>query len=291
MQCRNALTRIDAMRTGELPAAELRAVHDHLRGCQSCDESVADVTDLARAAKGLLVAAPRSCREALCDRLDVMDVGGRRVWVAVSDRGLTMIHAGGSEDELRERYAEHAGRELTRAELPARLREQVIAALEGRAVEKPKVDLGDVTEFERNVLEILTKIPRGEVRTYAWVAQQAGRPAAVRAVGNVCARNVVPFVVPCHRVVPTTGGVGSYAFGGPAKRALLEREGVPISELDQLARRGVRYIGSKTTKIFCFPTCRDARRINDKNRIALRDATEAEKKGFRPCKRCQPVAA
>jgi methylated-DNA-[protein]-cysteine S-methyltransferase len=291
MQCRNALTRIDAMRTGELPESEAHAVHTHLRTCPSCDESVADVSGLAQAVKALRVESPRSCRSAFSDRLDVVDVAGRRVWVAFSDRGLTMIHSGGSEEQFRERYCEHTARDLTRAELPARLREQVISALEGLGVEKPKVDLGDVTEFERNVLEILTRIPRGEVRTYAWVARQAGRPSAVRAVGNICARNVVPFVVPCHRVVPTSGGVGNYAYGAPVKRALLEREGVPIDELEQLARQGVRYVASKTTGIFCVPTCRDARRIQDKNRVSLHDESEALKKGFRPCKRCQPIAA
>ncbi len=291
MQCRNALTRIDAMRTGELPAKEEHEVHEHLRKCASCDESVADVTELARATRALRMEVPRSVRTALCDHFDILEANGTKVWVAFSDRGLTMIHACGSEDDFRERYAEHSDRELTHAELPQRLRDQVVAALEGRGVDKPKVDLGDVTDFERNVLEILTKIPRGEVRTYAWVARQAGRPAAVRAVGNICARNVVPFVVPCHRVVPTSGGVGNYAFGAPVKRALLEREGVPLGELDRLARQGVRYIGSRTTKIFCVPTCRDARRIRDDNRVPLHDESEAAKRGFRPCKRCQPAAA
>jgi O-6-methylguanine DNA methyltransferase len=291
MQCRNALTRIDAMRTGELPDSEVHAVHDHLRKCPSCDESVADVTQLARAAKGLRVETPRSCRSQFCDHLDMLDVAGQKVWVAFSDRGLTMIYAGGSEDEFRHRYCAHAGRDLSRAELPPRLREQVVGALEGRGVEKPKVDLSDLTEFERNVLEILTRIPRGEVRSYAWVARQAGRPSAVRAVGNICAKNVVPFVVPCHRVVPTTGGVGNYAFGTPVKRALLEREGVPLDELDDLARQRIRFVASKTTKIFCNPTCRDARRIQDKNRVPLHDKSEAARKGFRPCKRCQPIAA
>ena len=141
------------------------------------------------------------------------------------------------------------------------------------------------------MLEILTKIPRGEVRTYTWVAQQAGRPKAVRAVGNICARNVVPFVVPCHRVVPAGGGVGNYAFGSPKKRDLLRREGVPVEELEELARKGVRYIGSRTTNIYCFPTCRDARRIREENRVAFRDEEDAARKGFRPCKRCQPLAA
>ena len=291
MQCRSALTKVDAERTGELPADEGRQLKEHLRSCRSCEESLDDVNELASMVKALSVSPPRSCRDAICDRFDSLDIDGERVWVAFSDRGLSMIHAGSSEEEFRSRYSERFSRDVTRGALPERLRQQVIAAITGEGVDKPAVDFADVTEFERAVLEVLTRIPRGEVRTYSWVAQQAGRPAAIRAVGNICARNVVPFVVPCHRVVPTSGGLGNYAFGSPMKRALLSREGVAVDQLEELARRGIRYIASKTTKIFCFPTCRDARRIREENRIPLHDADEATEKGFRPCRRCQPAAA
>jgi O-6-methylguanine DNA methyltransferase len=291
MQCKSVLTRIDAMRTGELESGEAGVVKKHLSTCPSCDESVGDIQDLARAVKTLQVAPPRSCRDAAYDRFDMIEVGGRQVWVAFSSRGLTMIHTGGSMDDFHSRYAERFDRELEREALPEKLRKQVAAALEGEGVSKPNVDLLAATEFERRVLDVLTHIPRGEVRTYSWVAQQAGRPAAIRAVGNICARNVVPFVVPCHRVVPTVGGIGNYAFGERIKRELLKREGVPVEQLDDLARRGIRFTGSKTTKIFCNPTCRDAQRTRDENRLFFHDADEAFDKGFRPCKRCQPAAA
>ena len=107
--------------------------------------------------------------------------------------------------------------------MPERLRNEVVSALSGEGVKKPHVDLLAAREFEERVLDVLTRIPRGQVRTYSWVAQQAGNPSAIRAVGNICARNVVPFVVPCHRVVPTTGGIGNYAFGSPMKKELLSR--------------------------------------------------------------------
>jgi hypothetical protein len=113
----------------------------------------------------------------------------------------------------------------------------------------------------------------------------------VRAVGTICARNAVPLVVPCHRVVPASGGVGNYAFGSAAKRELLQREGVDVEALETLGRKGVRYIGSRTTKIVCVPTCKDAKRIREENRVAFRAADQATEKGFRPCLRCQPFAA
>jgi methylated-DNA-[protein]-cysteine S-methyltransferase len=166
-----------------------------------------------------------------------------------------------------------------------------VAATSGAGVDAPRLDLAPSNDLEHDVLQTLTRIPRGQVRTYAWVARQVGRPRAVRAVGNIIARNVVPYVVPCHRVVPSAGGVGNYIFGSEKKRAILEREGVPVQELEALAREHVRYLGSRTTHIFCFPTCKDARRIQEKNRVPFRDADEALESGYRPCRSCQPVVA
>jgi O-6-methylguanine DNA methyltransferase len=85
----------------------------------------------------------------------------------------------------------------------------------------------DVTPFEKEVLECLRTIPPGEVVTYGDLARLIGRPKASRAVGQVCAKNPAILVVPCHRVVPSAGGVGHYgAAGGSAtKRKLLETEG------------------------------------------------------------------
>lgn len=293
MRCRSALTRIDAMRTGELEADERHVLHDHLDTCSSCNESVADVESLARSVKAALSAAPpRSCRDALkgqcASSFDKLD----DVWVAFSDSGLRMIHRGGTEEEFRERFTKRYSRPLEHEPLPDKLRKQVEAALRGEGTAKPLVDWGEeATELEREVLGTLERIPRGEVRTYAWVARQIGRPRAVRAVGNILAKNFVPIVVPCHRVVPTGGGIGNYAFGSAAKRELLRREGVDVEGLESLERAGVRYIGSKTTKIVCFPTCKDARRIREENRVPFRGESEATRKGFRPCLRCQPFAA
>ena len=125
------------------------------------------------------------------------------------------------------------------------------------------------------LLKVL-EIPRGEVRPYAWVAAELGRPLAVRAVGNAVARNPIPFVIPCHRVVRSDGRIGNYGAGGPAaKRAVLESEGVDVDELERLPNRGVRFIGSDTTHIFCYPSCRNAKRVTDAHRVPLRSSDEA----------------
>jgi methylated-DNA-[protein]-cysteine S-methyltransferase len=80
--------------------------------------------------------------------------------------------------------------------------------------------------FRHAVLEQLhATVRRGETVTYGELAARAGNPKAARAVGTACARNPVPIVVPCHRVLPGSGGIGNYGGGPARKRALLELEG------------------------------------------------------------------
>jgi methylated-DNA-[protein]-cysteine S-methyltransferase len=81
--------------------------------------------------------------------------------------------------------------------------------------------------FRREVLETLHhEVGRGATISYGALAERSGHPRAARAVGTACARNPVPLVVPCHRVLPSGGGVGQYAGGVARKVALLELEGV-----------------------------------------------------------------
>jgi methylated-DNA-[protein]-cysteine S-methyltransferase len=81
--------------------------------------------------------------------------------------------------------------------------------------------------FRREVLETLHReIGRGATISYGALAARSGHPRAARAVGTACARNPVPLVVPCHRVLPSSGGVGQYGGGVARKVALLELEGV-----------------------------------------------------------------
>ena len=101
---------------------------------------------------------------------------------------------------------------------------------EGDTLELP-VDLRFVhAPFRREVLETLhDTVRRGEVVTYGKLAERSGRPRAFRAAATACARNPVPLVVPCHRVVPTGGGIGNYGGGAARKRALLELEGASVA--------------------------------------------------------------
>jgi len=79
--------------------------------------------------------------------------------------------------------------------------------------------------FRRDAWNAMRKIPAGQVRSYAELADLAGRPGAARAAGSACASNEVAPFVPCHRVVRTGGAVGQYGFGVATKEALLRHEG------------------------------------------------------------------
>jgi methylated-DNA-[protein]-cysteine S-methyltransferase len=86
------------------------------------------------------------------------------------------------------------------------------------------VDFRLAAGFRKAVLERLPEIAYGSTASYAALAAEVGHPRAVRAVGTACARNPLPIVVPCHRVVRSDGTIGNYLGGPEVKRKLLEME-------------------------------------------------------------------
>ena len=209
------------------------------------------------------------------------------VYVGVSGSGVRLLGRAASPEEFARRYRERFEKILSWGtdERTRALAQRLAAALAGEKAEVP-ADLDGTTPFQRRVLEVVSGIPRGEVRPYAWVAREAGSPKASRAVGSVMASNPVPLLVPCHRVVRNDGSTGNYAFGADEKVGLLEGEGVPVGEISVAP-----YLATPTTGVFCHATCRNARRINPQNRRRFRSAEEAEKAGYRPCKVCRPVVS
>jgi len=79
--------------------------------------------------------------------------------------------------------------------------------------------------FRREVLRVTAQIPYGRTASYREVAARAGSPAAFRATGSALATNPLPILVPCHRVLPSGGGIGEYRGGAAAKAQLLRLEG------------------------------------------------------------------
>ena len=256
---------------------------------------------VARGLAALRRAAPPGMAEAVLDHLGLGDayvmVDGPigPLYVAFGANGISLVERANDSGDFEEQFHATFRRSVRRVERAPELIAKVIdARVWGRAGRPVKVplDLAQLPEFERSVLMKTLEIPRGEVRPYAWVAAEIGKPLAVRAVGNALARNPIPFVIPCHRVVRSDGRIGNYGAGGPtAKRAVLAAEGVDVAELEALPNAGVRFMGSDTTHVYCYPSCRNARRNSAAHRVPLRTGDEARSAGYRACKVCRPVDA
>ena len=93
------------------------------------------------------------------------------------------------------------------------------------------VQLAYATDFQQQVWNAIQQIPYGEVRSYQWIAEQIGKPKAVRAVGSAVGANPVSILKPCHRVIRSNGALGGYGGGLERKRQLLALEGHATEKL------------------------------------------------------------
>ena len=229
----------------------------------------------------------------LADRYDRVESPIGPLVVAWNGLGVSAVEEAPDDAAFEAAHVARTGRPVYRADrLPDRLAAAIAKRLAGDRHVRIDLDLRGHTDFERDVWHKALEIPRGEVRPYGWIAAEIGRPKAVRAVGTALGHNPVPLIVPCHRVVRTDGTLGQYSLGGPGnKRTILTDEGVDLPRLEELASSGIRFIGSDTTKIFCLPTCRHARRVTDRHRLEFHSMAEGQARGYRACKVCRPASA
>ncbi len=214
------------------------------------------------------------------------------LFIAFNARGISFVYLG-DDPAAFESYFEHVvGRPaLPVKEMPTRLLRSLTKALTTNRVGNLPIDWSGMSEFQQAVLRKTAQILPGEVRPYSWVAKEIGKPRAVRAVGTALARNPIPVLLPCHRVIRNDGQLGNYFNGTEVKRAILDSEGLDVVALESRARQGIKLTGSDTTRIFCNPTCRDARRTKPEHEVEFHDEAEARAAGYRPCKHCRPAAA
>lgn len=109
------------------------------------------------------------------------------------------------------------------------LRSKIERFLDGEDVDfgDVPIDVDDASPFHRAAWQACRTIPSGETRPYRWLAAAAGRPNAPRAAGQAMARNRLPFLIPCHRVIASDGSLGGYGSGRTRlelKKRLLEME-------------------------------------------------------------------
>jgi methylated-DNA-[protein]-cysteine S-methyltransferase len=196
------------------------------------------MTDLERELSTLDSGPPPSI-EAAADAAGLVDVAYATLdapvgtlLLAATDRGLVRIA-----------YVNGAGVDVVLEDLARRVSPRVLSAPqrldEGRreleqyfagrrkAFELP-LDWTLTRGFGRRVLDATARIPFGSVSTYKQVAAEAGSPRGSRAAGNALGANPLPIVVPCHRVLHSTGGLGGYTGGLERKRLLLGIEGCDV---------------------------------------------------------------
>lgn len=246
--------------------------------------------------QGLSGEPPRGLTESvalgtgLAEGYDFYESALGRVIVTFNPLGVSSLDiAEGFEGrQTQEGQAQRFGRPLIRAEAPKSWSRHIQESIErGSPGDDLPVDLRSVTEFQQKVLRTTAGIPKGEVRPYGWVANEIQQPKAVRAVGSAVARNPIPLIIPCHRVVRSDGHIGNYSLGGPHNKVeLLEYEGAKPDMLEQLAAHHIRVRADMTTRTFHHPTCHLVRSAGDV--LDLRSADDAVARGLTSCPVCRP---
>lgn len=239
MRCRDVEALWDELR-GECQASLKETVHSHLRACPSCQAMYEEYEGVAYCLSCLPRPEP-SCDLAKRVIQHIATIKGKlypivlsavttpvgRLYVGFKSDRITYVSLDTGEPP--QEVVQRAERRLHRRVVPGEAPGWLIRALDGFfstwTVDDALVDISDLTPFEQAALRAAARIPPGEVRSYAWVATQIGRPKAARAVGRVMARNPLPFLFPCHRVVDSSGDLHDYYYGREMKARLLEMEG------------------------------------------------------------------
>lgn len=152
------------------------------------------------------------------------------LWIAISQEGLTAIDFDIEKLEFVTQTEEFTGGRLVESQNEIKeIAYQVVEYLSGNTHEiNYPVDLSAVTQFQRDVLDKVSEIPRGHIVTYGDIARRLSKPKASQAVGQALRLNPVPIVIPCHRVHNADGTLGGYGgrMGSERKIKLLKLEGV-----------------------------------------------------------------
>ncbi len=240
MRCRDVEALWDEIRD-ECKASLKETVHTHLRACPSCQAMYEQYEGVAYCLSCLPPPQP-SCDLAkkVIEHIGALNIKPRspivlsavttpvgRLYVGFKEDRIAYlsIDRGESPEEVVARAKRRLRRPVVAGEAPRWLARTLDRFFSTWQVDDATVDISDLTPFEQAVLRAAARIPPGEVRSYAWVAMQIGRPRAARAVGRVMARNPLPLLFPCHRVVDSSGDLHDYFYGLEMKARLLRMEG------------------------------------------------------------------
>lgn len=294
-----------AAATGEAAPEAARRVHEHIEGCGPCREDFGRY----RAIEGMVgrmrttVSDDRQARERLVARLG--DLRRRRLaygvfpsplgplLIARTEDGVSLVQYLGPEGDVRRSLL---GRRPDLDAIEDTLAvegfyRELLDYLEGRRaqLEWPLDFRLARSDFHRGVLRATAAIPYGAVCSYAGVACEIGKPTASRAVAQALRWNPLPIVVPCHRVVGSSGALVGYAGDKvDLKRRLLTLEGVMRAEGARIPRETM-YMTLPHAQFYCLPTCSWIPTADHPHRFLFFGSRErAEAAGLAPCEDCRP---
>lgn len=299
-----------ATATREAEPSAARRVEAHIGRCASCRgefEQYRAIEGAVGALRGEPLPAAHLARARAALESRLADLRTRLVeyrvfpsplgpiLIARSEQGVSLVEYLGSRRGLGgSRLGRVAGVEAVEdgAEVEALYRE-LLEYLEGRRTRLDwPLDLRWArSEFHRAVLQVTAGIPYGAVTSYAGIARRVGKLTAARAVAQALRWNPVPIVVPCHRVIGTSGSLTGYAGNKVGiKQRLLAVEGVPTVRThgDLRIARDAMYVRTLDGQEYCLPSCYWLASATPPGLTLFGSRERAEAAGLAPCTVCRP---
>lgn len=296
-----------AAASGEAAPSAAARVVKHLDVCDGCRDEYTRYRALDAAVvelRATAIAPPADARERLLARLSdlrlrlvryaVFSTPLGRLLIAATEQGIAIVEYVGRRDGsdswlLRQRQVE------LEADAPSleRFHGELMDYLARRRtkLEWPLDFRFARSDFQRQVLRAAADVPYGAVSSYAGIACDIGRPSAVRAVAGALRRNPVPIVVPCHRIVGSSGALVGYSGSRiDLKERLLGVEGVSVGHRhrDAEIERSKMYAWYRRDRAYCLPTCGAISKQPIGAVTLFASAHEADSLGLAPCRDCRP---
>jgi O-6-methylguanine DNA methyltransferase len=300
-----------AAAASEAEPAVMRRVHDHIGVCAPCGGEYARYRALEHALgswrqaplppavveesrKRLESSLSALKRRTLAYRIFPSPLGN--ILIAASEHGVSLIEYLGRAKTLSQSRLSrvHGVEALEDGEELERLHHELLEYLAGRRSRLGwPLDLRLVrSDFHRTVLQATAEIPYGALMSYAGLACEVGKPAASRAVAQALRWNPLPIVIPCHRVVGSTGSLVGYAGDKLGlKERLLCTEGICIQHTRHTPQVNpeAMYVGEPRSRWYCLPTCPSLESLAHRRRLVFFGTRQrAEGDGREPCDSCRP---
>ena len=305
--CREVERDLVAVAAGEAGPVAAHGVERHVAICAECRDELQRyrvledmVSDLRRAP--MPDADPALARAELESKLadirsrlvtyGVFDSPLGKILIARSELGISMVRYVSSEASARARMTQLVGDDAIEDETAIEpVYRELLDYLQARETRLNwALDLRWASsEFQKRVLAATAELPYGAVASYGGIAKRVGAPESVRAVAQALRHNPLPIVIPCHRVIGSTGDLTGYAGTRiELKERLLSLEGVPVRGAEHRIDRRHMYVWVAPYTEYCVPTCGSIPEMPLSQLTLFGSRRNAEAVGLSPCTSCRP---